>query len=98
MGQRLLWTRMFSLAVLVVLAFGTGAAGQTGMDRLVGAAKQEGQLTVIALPPDWCGYGDVIEAFKQKYRLKVNQLNTNARSGDEIEANKADKGKTGAPP
>ena len=95
MRQRLIWTRMFSLAVLVVLVFGTGAAGQTGMDRLVAAAKQEGQLTVIALPHDWCGYGDVIDAFKQKYGLKVNELNPDAGSGDEIEAIKANKGNMG---
>ncbi len=95
MGQKLLWTRMFSLAVLVVLAFGTGAAGQTGMEQLVAAAKKEGQLTVIALPHDWCGYGDVINGFKQKYGLKVNELNPDAGSGDEIEAIKANKGNMG---
>src|SRR5713226_5360930 len=95
MGQKLLWTRMFSLAVLVVLAFGTGAAGQTGMDQLVAAAKQEGQLTVIALPHDWCGYGDVISGFKQKYGLGVNELNPDAGSGDEVEAIKANKGNKG---
>ncbi|HYM68742.1 MAG TPA: ABC transporter substrate-binding protein [bacterium] len=65
------------------------------MDQLVAAAKQEGQLTVIALPHDWCGYGDVISAFKQKYGLTVNELNPDAGSGDEIEAIKANKGNKG---
>jgi len=95
MGQGLFWTRIFSLAVLVVLAFVSGATGQTGMDQLVAAAKREGQLTVIALPHDWCGYGDVISGFKQKYGLKVNELNPDAGSGDEIEAIKANKGNVG---
>ncbi|MGH2426471.1 MAG: ABC transporter substrate-binding protein [bacterium] len=65
------------------------------MDRLVAAAKREGMVTVIALPHDWCGYGAVIEGFKKKYGLKVNELNPDAGSGDEIEAIKANKGNKG---
>ncbi|HEV8309786.1 MAG TPA: ABC transporter substrate-binding protein [Methylomirabilota bacterium] len=65
------------------------------MDQLVAAAKQEGQLTVIALPHDWCGYGALIDGFKKKYGLKVNELNPDAGSGDEIEAIKANKGNKG---
>jgi putative spermidine/putrescine transport system substrate-binding protein len=93
--MRVKWTRMWSIASVVVLALVSAAAGQTSMDQLVAAAKQEGQLTVIALPHDWCGYGDVINAFKQKYGLKVNELNPDAGSGDEIEAIKANKGNMG---
>jgi putative spermidine/putrescine transport system substrate-binding protein len=89
------WTRMFSLATMVILALVSVAAGQGGMDQLVAGAKQEGQLTVIALPHDWCGYGDVVNGFKQKYGLKVNELNPDAGSGDEIEAIKANKGNAG---
>lgn len=65
------------------------------MDDLIAAAKKEGQLTVIALPRDWCGYGAVIDGFKAKYGLTVNELNPDAGSGDEIEAIKANKGNTG---
>jgi putative spermidine/putrescine transport system substrate-binding protein len=65
------------------------------MDKLVADAKAEGQLTVIALPHDWCGYGAVIDGFKAKYGLTVNELNPDAGSGDEIEAIKANKGNTG---
>jgi putative spermidine/putrescine transport system substrate-binding protein len=86
---------MWLLAVLVVLGLVPVAIGQTSMAQLVAAAKQEGQVTVIALPHDWCGYGDVISGFKQKYGLKVNELNPDAGSGDEIEAIKANKGNTG---
>jgi putative spermidine/putrescine transport system substrate-binding protein len=95
MKQKLEWTQTLSLTTLVVLALVSVAAGQGGMDQLVAGAKQEGQLTVIALPHDWCGYGDVINGFKQKYGLKVNELNPDAGSGDEIEAIKANKGNTG---
>jgi len=93
--MKLRWKRMFSLTTLVVLAIVPVAAGQTGMDKLVAAAKLEGQLTVIALPHDWCGYGAIINGFKQKYGLKVNELNPDAGSGDEIEAIKANKGNKG---
>src|SRR3989442_5885495 len=89
MAQKRMWTRIFSLATLVVLAFVAVATGQTGMDKLVAAAKQEGQLTVIALPHDWCGYGEVINGFKQKYGLKANELNPDGGSGDSVEAIKA---------
>jgi len=93
--MKLKWTSMFSLATLVVLAFGSLAAGQPGLGQLITAAKQEGQLTVIALPHDWCGYGEVINGFKRKYGLRVNELNPDAGSGDEIEAIKANKGNLG---
>ncbi len=52
-------------------------------------------LTTIALPHDWCGYGAVIEGFKAKYGIEVNELNPDAGSADEIEAIKANKGNTG---
>jgi putative spermidine/putrescine transport system substrate-binding protein len=93
--MKLKWMRLSSLAALVILALVGVAAGQPGLDGIIAAAKQEGQLTVIALPRDWCGYGDVIDGFKRKYALKVNELNPDAGSGDEIEAIKANKGNMG---
>ena len=66
------------------------------MDDLVKAAKAEGQLTTIALPHDWCGYGAVIDGFKAKYpEITVNELNPDAGSGDEVEAIKANKDNKG---
>jgi putative spermidine/putrescine transport system substrate-binding protein len=85
-------------AVLALIGVATGPAqSQTAgkLDQLVTAAKQEGMLTTIALPHDWCNYGEVIEGFKKKYGLKVNELNPDAGSGDEIEAIKANKGNKG---
>jgi putative spermidine/putrescine transport system substrate-binding protein len=65
------------------------------MDALIAAAKQEGELTVIALPHDWLNYGKIIADFKAKYGLKVNELDPNAGSGDEVEAIKANKNNKG---
>jgi putative spermidine/putrescine transport system substrate-binding protein len=85
---------MLSVSVLAICAQ-TGFAYADAMDDLIAAAKKEGTLTTIALPHDWCGYGAVIEGFKAKYGLEVNELNPDAGSGDEIEAIKANKGNTG---
>ncbi|WP_322794168.1 ABC transporter substrate-binding protein [Bellilinea sp.] len=71
------------------------AANQGETDPLVKAAKEEGMLTVIALPHDWCNYGEAIETFKAKYGLQVNELNPDAGSADEIEAIKANKDNKG---
>ncbi|MEA4909177.1 MAG: extracellular solute-binding protein [Chloroflexi bacterium] len=73
----------------------TAAESSSAMDQLVAAAKEEGTLTTIALPHDWCNYGEVIDAFKAKYGIEVNELNPDAGSGDEIEAIKANKDNTG---
>ncbi|WP_118181726.1 ABC transporter substrate-binding protein [Paraburkholderia phosphatilytica] len=82
-------------AFAAIAAAMAGSAHAAASDALVAAAKQEGQLTVIALPHDWCGYGPMIEAFKAKYGIKVNELNPDAGSGDEVEAIKANKGNKG---
>jgi len=81
---------------------GGGAAGPDltsgnaiPLDDLIAAAKTEGQLTTIALPHDWANYGEMIETFKTKYGLTINELDPNAGSADElaaIEANKDSKG------
>ena len=61
------------------------------LDQLTAAAKSEGQLTTIALPHDWANYGEIIETFKSKYGLSVNELNPDAGSADELEAIRANK-------
>jgi putative spermidine/putrescine transport system substrate-binding protein len=72
----------------------TGGAADP-MQGLIDAAKAEGTLTTIALPHDWCNYGGVIEGFKAKYGLEVNELAPDAGSADEVEAIKANQGSTG---
>ena len=66
-----------------------------GLEELVAAAQAEGELTTIALPRDWCNYGEVIDSFSAKYGIKVNELDPNAGSGDELEAIKANKDNKG---
>jgi putative spermidine/putrescine transport system substrate-binding protein len=63
---------------------------------LVAAAKAEGKLSTIALPHSWCGYGEVIGAFKAKYpEITVTELNPDAGSADELEAVRANKDNKG---
>lgn len=89
-------TLNLSIAILMsTTAIATSVASADAMSDLVAAAKKEGELTTIALPHDWCGYGEIIEGFKAKYGLKVNELNPDAGSGDEIEAIKANKDNKG---
>src|SRR5688500_15118280 len=87
--------KILSLTTTALMVTSAISSAQS-MDELVAAAKAEGQLTTIALPHDWCGYGAVIDAFKKKYpEITVNELNPDAGSGDEIEAIKANKDNKG---
>jgi putative spermidine/putrescine transport system substrate-binding protein len=87
-------SRTLSISILALCA-SSGVAFSQSMDKLVAAAKAEGQLTVIALPHDWCNYGEVLSTFKAKYGIQLNELNPDAGSGDEVEAIKANKGNKG---
>lgn len=75
----------------------TSAAGMGGMDALIAAAKAEGALNVIALPPDWANYGAVIKAFSDKYGIKVDSAQPDANSQQEIDAANTLKGQDRAP-
>jgi putative spermidine/putrescine transport system substrate-binding protein len=75
----------------------TSAADFGGMDKLVEAAKAEGELNVIALPPDWANYGAIIDTFSKKYGIKVNSAQPDAASQDEINAANQQRGKSTAP-
>ncbi len=71
------------------------AAELGGMDALIAAAKAEGELNVITLPRDWCNYGEMMDTFSKKYGIKVNSLNPDGGSADELQAiidNKDNKG------
>jgi len=68
------------------------------MDALVAAANKEAALNVIALPPDWANYAEVIAAFQKKYPgIKLEQQAPNASSADEIAAAKTNAGTKAAP-
>lgn len=75
----------------------TSAADFGGMEGLIEAAKAEGELNVIALPPDWANYGQIIAAFTEKYGIKVNSAQPGASSQEEINAAVQQKGRSTAP-
>jgi putative spermidine/putrescine transport system substrate-binding protein len=90
---------------LKLSAAGLGSAG-LGLPRLAlaqgaaaleAAAKKEGKLNVIGLPPDWANYGASIPAFEKKYGLKVNSENPDASSAQELQAVRSLKGQARAP-
>lgn len=78
-------------------ATATSAADLGGMSALVAAAKKEGTLNAIALPPDWANYGALISAFEKKYGIKVADENPDGASQDEINAITSRKGQKRAP-
>lgn len=100
MKKSVLFVSLFVILAMLLGACAPAAATTTGKTGdaqadLIAAAKAEGSLTVIALPRDWCNYGEAIDAFKAKYGIEVNELNPDAGSADEIEAIKANKDNKG---
>ncbi|MFC7703371.1 ABC transporter substrate-binding protein [Plastorhodobacter daqingensis] len=87
--------RLVGASVSALLAT-TSIVSAQSMDELIEGARAEGMLTTIALPHDWCGYGAVIQGFKEKYPfLTINELNPDAGSADELEAIRANRNNTG---
>jgi putative spermidine/putrescine transport system substrate-binding protein len=78
-------------------ATATSAEDLGGMDALVKAAKAEGTLNVIALPPDWANYGEMLKAFGDKYGITIDSANPNGSSQDELNAVTSQKGQDRAP-
>ena len=72
-----------------------GTAG--GMAELIRQAKKEGKLNVIALPPDWANYGEMISTFQKKYGIKITSDNPDGSSAQENEAIRSLKGDSRAP-
>jgi putative spermidine/putrescine transport system substrate-binding protein len=67
------------------------------MKALITAAKKEGTLNVIALPPTWANYGNIIKEFTKLYGIKVNSANPDGSSQDEVNAVKQENGTSAAP-
>jgi putative spermidine/putrescine transport system substrate-binding protein len=87
--------KVLAVSAAAALALGGAQSAMAQSAQLVAAAKAEGELTVIALANSWCGYGNLIKNFKAKYGIKINELNPDAGSGDELEAIKANKNNKG---
>ena len=61
------------------------------------AAKKEGRLNTIALPPDWANYGEVIATFSKKYGIPITNDNPQGTSAQENQAVVSLKGDPRAP-
>lgn len=75
----------------------TSAQAGGGLKALIAAAKQEGTLNVIALPPTWANYGNIIKQFEKQYGIKINSANPDGSSQDEVNAVKQENGTAAAP-
>src|SRR3954467_10459275 len=64
---------------------------------LVKAAKKEGHLNTIALPPDWANYKEALHNFPRKYGIGITNDNPNGSSAQENEAIRSLKGDKRAP-
>jgi putative spermidine/putrescine transport system substrate-binding protein len=64
---------------------------------LVAAAKKEGHLNTIALPPDWANYGEALHTFPRKYGIGITNDNPDGSSAQENEAIRSLKGDKRAP-
>lgn len=78
-------------------ATATSAEDFGGLEDLVAAAQEEGELNVIALPPDWANYASIISGFEEKYDITINSDQPDAASQDEINAANQLKGTDRAP-
>jgi putative spermidine/putrescine transport system substrate-binding protein len=80
-----------------VWATATSQASGGGYDALVAAAKKEGRLNIIATPPDWANYGEIINGFTAKYGIRIDSANPNGSSQQEVDAIKQLQGTNRAP-
>ena len=64
---------------------------------LVANARKEGKLNVIALPPDWANYGEIISTFSKKYGIPITSDNPDGSSAQENQAIVSLKGDSRAP-
>lgn len=65
--------------------------------KLAAAAKKEGHLNTIALPPDWADYGEIISKFQSKYSVPITNASPDDTSAQENEAIVQLKGQDRAP-
>jgi putative spermidine/putrescine transport system substrate-binding protein len=73
------------------------ALGSSGLSALETAAKAEGKLNTIALPPNWANYGKIISGFQSKYGITITNAAPNDTSAQENQAIISLKGQSRAP-
>lgn len=77
-----------SASAAVAAKDATSAADMGGVDAVCAAGKAEGQVNLIATPPDWANYGQMITDFQTKYGIKVQSDQPDVDSAAEINAAK----------
>ncbi len=78
-------------------AAATTALPAGGLSALESAAKAEGKLNTIALPPNWANYGKIISTFQSKYGITITNAAPNDTSAQENQAITSLKGQSRAP-
>jgi len=92
---------LFVIAATLLSACGGGAApvpagGVASVPAdLLKACKTEGMVTIIATPASWANYGEIFKLFETTTGVKINSLDENAGSADELAAIEANKGNKG---
>ncbi len=99
------WAGLLATGALVLAACSSTGGGSPAASAAAGAwvppadllsaAKGEGTLSTIALPHSWCNYGEALSTFAAATGLKLNELNPDGGSGDEINAIKTNKDNKG---
>ena len=67
------------------------------VSEMIAEARKEGRLNVIALPPDWANYGEIISTFTRKYKIPITSDNPDASSAVENQTVRQLKGDPRAP-
>ena len=83
-----------SSATPTALATALGSGGPSALET---AAKAEGKLNTIALPPNWANYGKIISTFQSKYGITITNAAPNDTSAQENQAITTLKGQSRAP-
>lgn len=89
-------TRRAALAAgASALALPAIASAQTAAQ--IASGKKDGRLNVIALPPDWANYGEIISTFEKKYGIHVTSAAPDDSSAQELQAIRSLKGQSRGP-
>jgi putative spermidine/putrescine transport system substrate-binding protein len=89
----------FGAATLGAVALLPGVSRAAGAEdpALIKAAKGEGGLNVIALPPDWANYGTIISTFEKKYGIRITSAAPDDSSAQELQSIRSMKGQSRGP-
>ena len=97
-GLTILSTPAYALAARQRALKDPPMLGRTiSLKEFVTEAKKEGRLNVIALPPDWANYGQIISTFSKKFGIPITSDNPDGSSAQENQAIRSLKGDPRAP-